>query len=101
MAYTKKTWIDDEVIAKEALNNMENGIETANNGIPGNASKSKAGVVKQANNVADVSAEDAGTVSDAFNQSEIQKIATLADANKSAINAILASLEAAGIMASS
>lgn len=101
MAYTKKTWVDDEVIAKDALNNMEAGIETANNGIPSNASKSKAGIVKQASNVADVSAEDAGTISEAFNQTEVQKIATLADANKSAINAILASLEAAGIMASS
>lgn len=98
MAYTKKTWVDDEVIAKDALNNMETGIETANNGIPSNASKSKAGIVKQASNVADVSAEDAGTISEAFNQTEVQKIATLADANKSAINAILASLEAAGIM---
>lgn len=26
MAYSKKTWVNDEVITKDALNNMENGI---------------------------------------------------------------------------
>lgn len=29
MAYSKKTWADSELITKEALNNMENGIEAA------------------------------------------------------------------------
>lgn len=29
MAYSKKTWQDAEVITKEALNNMEGGIEAA------------------------------------------------------------------------
>ena len=42
MAYSKKTWVDDEVITKDALNNMESGIDTANKGIPSNASKTKA-----------------------------------------------------------
>lgn len=101
MAYTKKTWTDGEVISKDALNNMETGIENATNGNPSNATKSKAGVVKLASLVSDVSAENAGTISEAFNQAEVQKVATLADANKTAINAIIAALKAAGIMATS
>lgn len=101
MAYSKKTWVDDEVITKDALNNMESGIDTANKGIPSNALKSKAGLVKQATLVQDVSAENAGTISDAFAQTEVQKVATLADANKTAINAIISALKTAGIMATS
>ena len=101
MAYSKKTWVDDEVITKDALNNMESGIDTANKGIPSNASKTKAGLVKQATLVQDVSSENAGTISDAFAQEEIQKVATLADANKTAINAIISALKTAGIMATS
>ena len=101
MAYSKKTWVDDEVITKDALNNMESGIDTANKGIPSNASKSKAGLVRQATLVQDVSAENAGTISDAFAQTEVQKVATLADANKTAINAIISALKTAGIMATS
>lgn len=48
MAYSKKTWIDGEVITKEAMNNIENGVATADAGIPVNATKAKAGLVKQA-----------------------------------------------------
>ena len=101
MAYSKKTWVDDEVITKDALNNMESGIDTANKGLPSNATKSKAGLVKQATLVQDVSSENAGTISDAFAQEEVQKVATLADANKTAINAIISALKTAGIMATS
>ena len=101
MAYTKKTWVDDEVISKDALNNMETGIDTANKGLPSNATKIKAGLVKQATLVQDVSSENAGTISDAFAQEEVQKVATLADANKTAINAIISALKTAGIMATS
>ena len=101
MAYSKKIWVDDEVITKDALNNMESGIDTANKGIPSNASKTKAGLVKQATLVQDVSSENAGTISDAFAQEEVQKVATLADANKTAINAIISALKTAGIMATS
>ena len=34
MAYNKKTWGSDEVITKEALNNIENGIEAVEQSIP-------------------------------------------------------------------
>lgn len=31
MSYTKHEWIDGEIITKEKINNMEKGIEDANN----------------------------------------------------------------------
>ena len=34
MAYNKKTWVSDEVITKDALNNIENGIKTLEQSIP-------------------------------------------------------------------
>ena len=34
MAYTKKTWIDNELITTAAMNNIENGIEDLNNKVP-------------------------------------------------------------------
>lgn len=57
------------------------------------------GGVKMAAAVSEVSAENAGTVGAEFVQAEVQKIATLADANKVAINAIITNLKAAGMMA--
>lgn len=101
MAYTKKTWTDGEVITKEDLNNIENGIETVDKSIPTNASKAKAGIVKQAATVASVTAEDAGTITETFNQTEVQKVATLADANKTTLNALIDALKTAGIVANS
>lgn len=101
MAYTKKTWVDDEVISKDALNNMETGIDTANKGLPSNATKSKAGIVKQATVVASVTSENAGTIGETFNQTEVQKVATLADANKTTLNALIDALKTAGIVANS
>ena len=55
MAYSKKTWVDNELISADALNNMESGIDTANKGIPSVASMTKAGLVKMAATVATVS----------------------------------------------
>ena len=56
------------------------------------------GGVKKAGAVAAVSAQNAGTIGGQFAQAEVQKIATLADANKTAINEIISKLKAAGIM---
>lgn len=56
------------------------------------------GGVKKAGAVAAVSAQNAGAISGQFAQAEIQKIATLADANKTTINEIISKLKAAGIM---
>lgn len=101
MAYSKKTWVDEEVITSTALNNMETGIDTANKGIPSNATKAKAGLVKMAATVAEVSAANAGTIGGTFNQAEVQKIVDLANANKTAINAIIKALKEAGIISNS
>lgn len=58
------------------------------------------GGVKKAATVAAVSATDASTaIAATYTQAEVQAIATLANANKAAINAILTNLKAAGIMA--
>lgn len=80
MAYSKKTWVDGEVITKEAMNNIENGIATADAGIPVNATKAKAGLVKQATLVP----EAAG-----------------ANVTKAEFKALLDALKASGQMASS
>ena len=80
MAYSKTTWNDGDVITKEKMNNLESGVEMANNGIPTTATTAKAGIVKQAANVAAAAGE---TVT------------------KEEFSALLTSLQTAGIMASS
>ena len=53
----------------------------------------------QADAVAPVSAADASTaISAEYAQAEVQAIATLANANKAAINALITNLTAAGLM---
>ena len=79
MAYTKTTWNDGDVITKEKMNNLETGVETADNGIPLNATKSKAGLVRQATLVAEAAGENV---------------------TKAEFKALLDALKAAGIMAS-
>jgi len=80
MAYSKKTWVDGEVITKEAMNNIENGVATADAGIPVNATKAKAGLVKQATLVPE---------------------ATGTNVTKEEFKALLDALKASGQMASS
>ena len=79
MAYTKNTWNDGDVITKEKMNNLETGVETANQGIPVTATTAKAGIVKQAATVAEAAGENV----------------TAAE-----FKALLDSLKTAGIMAS-
>ena len=79
MAYTKNTWNDVDVITKEKMNNLETGVETANQGIPVTATTAKAGIVKQAATVAE--AAGANVTAEEF-------------------KALLDSLKTAGIMAS-
>ena len=60
---------------------------------------SESGSGEQADAVAPVSAADASTaIAAEYTQAEIQAIATLANANKAAINALIANLQAAGLM---
>lgn len=42
MAYVKKTWVDDEVITKEGLNNIETGISTNDTAVTDLSGKTKA-----------------------------------------------------------
>ena len=79
MSYSKTTWNDDDVITKEKMNNLESGVETANNGLPGAATTQTAGIVKQAAAVAEAAGEQ-------VTQSEFK--------------ALLDALKAADIMAS-
>lgn len=49
--------------------------------------------------IADISTANAGTQTASYVQADVQAIATLANANKAKINAILAGLRAAGVIA--
>lgn len=62
------------------------------------ASEDTLGGVKKASTVTAVSAADATAAGESYDQTAAQGIVTLANANKSAINAILTNLKAAGIM---
>lgn len=79
MAYSKTEWNDNDVITKEKMNNLENGVETANNGLPGSATTEKAGTVKQAAAVPEAAGEQV---------------------TKAEFKALLDSLKTAGIMSS-
>ena len=80
MAYTKNTWNDGDVITKEKMNNLENGVEIANKGIPTAATTATAGLVNQGAAVAEASGENV----------------TAAE-----FKALLDSLKTAGVLASS
>lgn len=66
------------------------------------ASSGALGGVKLASAVADVAAADASTaISGTYTQTEVQAIATLSNANKAAINGLLAALRTSGALTSS
>lgn len=92
----------------DAIQYMADNWDTISAGIGGGeayelpaASETALGGVKKAATVAAVSAADATAAGEAYDQTVAQSAVALANANKSAINAILTNLEAAGIMASS
>ena len=96
--------IDEQTIA-QVINYMAENWATISAGIGGSeyelpaATTSALGGVKEAAAVTAVSAADASTsISAAYTQAEVQAIATLANANKKAINAIIANLKASGAM---
>ena len=80
MAYSKTNWNDNDVITKEKMNNLETGVETANNGIPAAATTQAAGIVKQATAVPEAAGEQV---------------------SKSEFKALLDALKTAGIMSNS
>ena len=79
MAYSKTELNYNDVITNEEMNNLEAGVETANNGIPAAATTATAGLVKQAALVPEASAEQV---------------------SKAEFKALLDALNTAGIMAS-
>lgn len=97
MAYTKHTWVDGEVITKEKLNNIESGIEALPAG-PADATATTKGVVKMAAKVDAVGTANAVEAKDAYTKADIQGMVALANANKTAINAVIKALKDAGIM---
>lgn len=82
-AYVVKTKIDNNSLAKEIIR-------------LGAAFNTQTAAV-----VAAIAVADANTQTGAYVQADVQSIRTLANQNKATVNAILVSLKAAGIMASS
>lgn len=89
----------------DAIQYMADNWEDISAGIGGSsytlpaASTDAIGGVKKASTVADVSAVDATAAGEAYDQTVAQSVVTLANANKTAINSIIANLKSAGIMA--
>lgn len=89
----------------EAIQYIADNWETISDGIGGGeyelpaATTSALGGVKKSTAVASVSAADATAAGSAYDQTIAQSTVALANANKAAINQIIANLKAAGIMA--
>ena len=97
MAYQKHTWTDNELITKELLNNVENGI--AGITVPGDATTGSKGIVKMAAKVDAISTANAVTAKGEYTQADIEGMVTLINKNKEVINSILTALKNAGLMA--
>lgn len=114
MAYSKKTWVDDEVITKNAMNNIESGIAANDSKNASqdadiaslkkkavNATTSTPGFVKQASKVNIVTATDASaSASQTPTKAEFDKLVTLSNETKSKLNALVGALKSSGIMIS-
>lgn len=102
MAHEKHTWVDGETITKDLMNKLEEDLTALGDKYTLPAATSSAlGGIKQGNKIESVSAENAGTIGAEFNQSEIQKIATLADATKTTVNKIIEVLQTSGVLSAS
>lgn len=97
MAYSKHTWIDNELITKEKLNNIENGIAAIN--VPGDATTSQKGIVKKAAAVGTISTANVDTaISGTSADEQLEAMRTLLNETKGKINEIITKLKTAGIM---
>lgn len=97
MAYTKHTWQSGETITDEKLNNIEGGVAAADTG--------KVNLPSGGNGTKGQFLTSNGDGTTAWADSPVNKQAAIADAQgsdeKDKINAILAALRAAGIIAAS
>lgn len=121
MAYQKHTWTDDEVITKEKLNNIEDGIanieltpgpvgpqgatgpkgdkgDKGDSATVADATTSAKGIVKMATKVNAIATADITDAEATYTQATVQKIVTMSNETKEVVNAILKALKAAGIM---
>lgn len=96
MAYRKHTWTDNELITKDLLNNIENGIAEIT--VPEDATTEVKGIVKMAAKVDVIGTADAVTAKETYTQADINGMVTLINKNKEKINEILPALKNAGIM---
>lgn len=124
MAYSKHTWTDNELITKEKLNNIENGIanieltpgpkgdkgdrgetgpqgEQGPQGEPGvvqDATTEVKGVVKMAAKVDVIGVADCVTAKAEYTQADIEGMVTLTNKNKERLNELITALKEAGIV---
>ena len=96
MAYTKHTWTDNELITKEKLNNIENGI--ANINVPVDATTEVKGIVKMANKVDVIGLADCVAAKAEYTQADIEGMVTLINKNKERLNELITVLKEAGIV---
>lgn len=107
MAYSKKTWVDDELITKEAMNNIEDGIKkneadisskmnkTSANGSNGQFLKSDGSATPIWSDIPDATKTTKGVVK----QAALVNEAASENVTKAEFKALLDSLKTAGIMA--
>ena len=90
--------IDEQTIA-EVISYMAENWSTISAGLGGDSYELPAASPDAIGGVKEAATADASTaIAAEYTQAEVQAIATLANANKAAINAILTNLKAAGVM---
>lgn len=89
MAYTNHTWVDDELITKEKLNNIENGIKALEGTIP-----QKVNVVAEASSPNVATTAITGTAAD----EQLNATVTLVNELKGKVNELIQKLKQANVM---
>ena len=96
MAYSKHTWTDNELITKEKLNNIEDGIAAIT--VPVDATTEQKGIVKMAAKVDVIGVADCVTAKAEYTQADIEGMVTLTNKNKERLNDLITALKEAGIV---
>lgn len=94
MAYIKNGLKTGNKIEQKHMDNIDNTLATHDTDIEELKGK-------VSTKVEPVSAEDAVAVGETYTKAEVDKIVTLANANKQAINSVISALKTAGIMQNS
>lgn len=98
MAYSKHTWTDNELITKDKMNNIENGISEIV--IPGDATTSKKGVVKKATSVGIIETDNIATttISGTAADDQLNAMVALVNEMKGKFNEVITKLKTAEVM---